>query len=108
MKTVFFVVNVDWFFISHRLPLAIHAKELGYDVYLLTHNTGKKEEIEREGIHFIEIPFERSGKNPFHEIVCICQLIKYFKLYKPDIIHNVTLKLLFKFIAAKLQEIIKL
>jgi len=29
-----FVVNVDWFFISHRLPIAVEALSIGYEVHL--------------------------------------------------------------------------
>jgi glycosyltransferase involved in cell wall biosynthesis len=91
-KKIFFVVNVDWFFLSHRLPLALQAIKRGFDVYLLTADTGKKKEIEKYGIHFINIPFERSGKNIFHELKCIRILEKHYRKLKPDIIHHVTLK----------------
>ena len=40
-----FVVNVDWFFISHRLPLTLHAIQKGWDVYLLAKDTGRKKEL---------------------------------------------------------------
>ncbi|MCK9482173.1 MAG: glycosyltransferase family 4 protein [Bacteroidia bacterium] len=92
MKRLFFVVNIDSFFLSHRLPLAFEAIKRGYEVYLLTSDTGKKNDIEGYGIHFIEIPFERSGTNLFHEIKCIFLLLKYYKKFNPDIIHHVTLK----------------
>ena len=36
MKKLFFVTNVDWFFISHRLPIALNAIQQGYEVYLLS------------------------------------------------------------------------
>jgi len=92
VKRFLFVVNIDWFFLSHRLPLAIEAIKNGYEVYLLTANTGKKEEIICYGINFIEIPFERSGKNFFYELKCIYLLVNYYKKLNPDIIHHVTLK----------------
>ena len=74
MKRLFFVTNVDWFFISHRLPLALNAIRQGYDVYLLSRDTGKKQFLQEKGIHFIDIPFDRSGSNPFHELKCILLL----------------------------------
>ena len=91
-KKLFFVTNVDWFFKSHRIPLAIHAIEQGYDVFLLTLDTGYKKELQNLGIHFIDIPFKRSGSNPFHELKCIFLLWYYYRKYKPDIIHHITLK----------------
>lgn len=103
MKRLLFVTNVDWFFISHRFPLAIHAIQQGYEVYLLSLNTGKKQYIQENGIHFIDIPFERSGSNPFHELKCIYLLYKNYRRYRPDIVHHVTLKAaLLGSVAAKL------
>lgn len=102
MKIVY-VVNVDWFFISHRLPLALHAIEEGDEVYLLTFDTGRKEELQQKGIHFVDIPFERSGSNPLHEIKCIRKLKQAYIRINPDIIHHITLKAsLLGCIAAKL------
>lgn len=92
MKRVIFVVNVDWFFLSHRLPLALEAISRGYDVFLLTADTGNKNEIEAEGINFINVPFERSGNNLLSELKCVRILAKHYRRLKPNIIHHVTLK----------------
>ena len=92
MKKLFIVVNVDSFFLSHRLPIALEAKKQGYDVTIVCANTGCKEEIENYGLSFIEVPFERSGTNFFHELKCICLLHKLYRKHKPNIIHHVTLK----------------
>lgn len=92
MKRIVFVVNIDWFFLSHRLPLALEAINKGFDVYLITANSGKRSEIEGYGINYIEVPFERSGKNLFHELKCIKLLAKHYKRLNPNIIHHVTLK----------------
>lgn len=91
-KRIAFVTNVDWFFISHRLPLAIEALKRGYDVYLLTLDTGRRKEIEALGINFINIPFKRSGSNPFHELYCIYVLCKNYRQIEPTVIHHITLK----------------
>ena len=91
-RKIFYVANVDWFFISHRLPLALHALEQDYEVYLLSLDTGRRQELEAKGIHFINIPFKRSGSNPFHELKCIFLLYRYYNRYKPEIIHHITLK----------------
>lgn len=91
-KKIAFVCNVDYFFLSHRLPLAEEAIKRGYEVFLLTKNTGLKSEIEKSGIYFIDIPFERSGKNPIHEFHCVVKLCRVYKKYNFDIIHHITLK----------------
>lgn len=98
-----FVVNVDWFFISHRLPLAKYALERGDEVFLLTADSGRKTELEVLGIRFVEIPFQRSGSNPFHEAKCIRKLKQAYTRIQPDVVHHITLKAaLLGSIAAKL------
>ena len=81
MKKLFFVTNVDWFFISHRLPLALNAIQQGYEVYLLSRDTGRKQFLQGKGIRFIDIPFYRPGSNPLHELKCIFQLYTNYKKY---------------------------
>lgn len=100
------VVNVDWFFLSHRLPLALKMKSLGYRVYILARDTGRKSEIIDKGLHFVEIPFARSGRNPLNEIRTIRRLASLFKEHQPEIIHNVTIKpAIYASIAAKIVKL---
>ncbi|MDR2951261.1 MAG: glycosyltransferase family 4 protein [Prevotella sp.] len=104
-QKLFIIVNIDWFFLSHRLPIALVAKDNGYDVTIVAKDTGRKEEIEQHGLKFINIPFDRSGSNPLYELKCIFLLRKIYKKSKPDIIHHVTLKAsLLGSIAAKLSR----
>lgn len=91
-QKIFIVVNVDRFFLSHRLPVALAAKDSGLDVTILTRDTGYRKEIESYGLHFEDIPFERSGSNPLHELKCVLILQQLYHSQKPDIIHHVTLK----------------
>lgn len=92
MKKIVFVINVDWFFVSHRLPLALEALKRNYDVYLATKDTSCKKKLIEHGIKVIDIDFERSGKNPVKELSLITKLTKIYKEIKPDIIHHITLK----------------
>lgn len=91
-KKLVYVVNVDWFFISHRLPLALHALKNGWDVYLLTKDTGRKAELEGYGIKVIDVPFGRTSVNPLQELKCVRELTRHIKQISPDVIHNVTWK----------------
>ncbi|MEX0660715.1 MAG: glycosyltransferase family 4 protein [Candidatus Woykebacteria bacterium] len=104
-KKLFIVVNVDWFFLSHRLPIALGAQKQGFEVTVLTQDTGRVKEIESYGIKVVNIPFERSGTNIFKELNVIKKLIKTFKNDKPDIIHNVAMKAsIYGSIAAKFSK----
>jgi glycosyltransferase involved in cell wall biosynthesis len=107
-KKIIFLVNIDWFFVSHRLPIAISAIEKGYNVYLLTKVTDKKELLISHGIKVYNIPFERSSKNIFKELLIFFKIfLLYFKI-KPDIVHHITMKpIIYGSIAANILKINK-
>lgn len=89
---LFLVVNVDWFFLSHRLPIALEAKKRGCDVTIFSINTGRKEEIESYGFRFIALPTSRSGTNVWDEMKVVWMLYQYYKKERPDIVHHVAVK----------------
>ena len=90
---ILYVVNVDWFFISHRLFLALEAKKRGFDVTIATTNTGRFKELENLGFQLYDLKIDRSGTNPFKEFFLILKLIIILNKLKPTVIHNVTLKM---------------
>ena len=49
-----FVVNVDWFFISHRLIIAEETVKKGFEVIVACEDTGRSNEITNKGIKFID------------------------------------------------------
>lgn len=87
-----FVVNVDWFFISHRIFIADELLKQGYKITLVAKNTGKKNEIIKRGINFIDLDISRSGKFLFSELLVLFKLFIIYTSVKPNIIHHVTLK----------------
>ncbi len=89
---LFLVVNVDWFFLSHRLPIALEAKNRGYDVTVFTIDTGRKEEIESYGFRCIALPTSRAGTNVWDEMKVVWLLYRYYKKERPDIVHHVAVK----------------
>jgi glycosyltransferase involved in cell wall biosynthesis len=88
-KKLFIVVNVDWFFLSHRLPVALAAKEADYDVTILCSETGLSSKIISYGLKFIEVPFSRAGTNISEELMLIKILLKIYKKESPDIYGSV-------------------
>lgn len=98
-----FVVNVDWFFLSHRLPLAIAARKQGLTVKVAAGNTGMSEKIRENGFEFIPLPISRSGTSLLKESQTIWHLFHLYRKLDPDVIHHVTIKpVLYGSIAARL------
>ena len=93
-KNIFIVVNVDSFFLSHRKEIALAAKQNGFDVSIIAHDTGKKKEIETLGFQFIDLPNVKSIQNVFKEFRILVFLFSLYKKNKPDIVHHVGLKII--------------
>jgi len=97
-----FVVTEDWYFCSHRLQLAVAAQKAGYNVAVVTQETSHGDEIRQAGLRLIPIKFQRSGRNPFSDLMTIRSLIRIYKSEQPDIVHHVSLKpVLYGSIAAR-------
>ena len=93
-KKLFIVVNQDWFFLSHRLPIGVAAKEDGYDVTIISEDTGVSNKIRETGLKTIDLPINKAGTNIKDEIKTFFFLYKLFRREKPDIVHLVGLKTL--------------
>ena len=87
-----FVVTEDWYFVSHRLSIAMAAREAGYDVAVATRARKHVEMIQRAGVRVLPFELSRRAGNP------VLELLKLLSLYRrehPDIVHHVALKPVF-------------
>lgn len=91
-KTLLFVVNVDWFFISHRMLIAQEAIRVGYTVHIATALTNKKQELERAGFVVHPLTFDRSSTSLWNAASLAFQFWKLFRTVRPDIVHLITIK----------------
>ncbi|WP_415900110.1 glycosyltransferase family 4 protein [Neptuniibacter sp. QD48_11] len=91
-KVILFVVNSTEFFLSHRLPIAVAAKKMGFDVHIAS-STGKGvKQITDSGFTFHHVSFSRSGQNVLRELQCFLCLTKLFIKLSPDLVHLITIK----------------
>lgn len=106
MKKLFIIVNVDWFFLSHRLPVALAAQKAGWDVTIVTADTGRLKDIEAKGLKTINLPMSRSGMNIKEELGTMWFLYNLYKREKPDVVHHVGMKtILWGTLAAKFAKV---
>ncbi len=106
MSQLFLVVNEDRFFLSHRKPVALAARDNGYDVTIVTKDTGHRQEIENLGLTMLELPINPTGMNLVQEFKTFWFLYKLYRRKRPDIVHHVGLKnILWGGLAAKLTNI---
>jgi len=90
-KKILFIVSEDWYFISHRLQLALSAKKKGYEVILLSKDTGKFNQINNLGIECYNISWNRKILSPISLFKNVAFIKNKVKQIKPDIIHFISL-----------------
>ncbi|MDR2510862.1 MAG: hypothetical protein LBC89_00030 [Bacteroidales bacterium] len=105
-KSCFIVVNNDYFFLSHRLPVALSALNAGYDVTIVAKKSGRQREIEAHGLRFVDLPIDKSGMNLWKELITFRFLFCLYRSQNPDIVHHVGLKtILWGALAAKFARV---
>jgi glycosyltransferase involved in cell wall biosynthesis len=87
-----FVVNVDWFFLSHRLPIALEASRSGYEVHLATAITDKLDILKNHDLVVHPLALDRSGMNLVSALRTFVQIWQLFRFVKPNLVHLVTIK----------------
>lgn len=87
-----YIVNEPWFFLSHRLPIALAAREKGYEVHVATKAGNTVKEITNIGFIHHEISLSRSGSSLLGELTSLFSIWKLLIHVKPDVLHLVTIK----------------
>ena len=90
-KIIFFITE-DWYFWSHRLPIARAARDAGFEVLVITRVDQHKELIENEGFKLVPIGLKRSSRNVIREALSVVEIIRIYRREKPDIVHQVAMK----------------
>lgn len=106
MAKILFFITEDWYFWSHRLPLARAAKAAGYEVTVVTRVQEYGDQIRAEGFKLIPIALRRRGRNPWQELRVMAQLVHIYRTERPDIVHHVAIKpVLYGSVAAGLTHV---
>lgn len=89
---ILFVVAEDWYFWSHRRPIATAALQNGYDVFVATRVGNYGQKIIEAGFRLLPLRLNRSSYSLFHELRTVSELRSIYRREKPDIIHHIALK----------------
>lgn len=101
-KLLFFVTE-DYYFVSHRLALAVAAQADAYDVCVVTRVRECGDIIRGSGVRLIPFEIARSSLNPLGELFTLLRLIRIYRRERPDLVHHVAMKpVLYGSIAARL------
>src|SRR5436190_6044521 len=87
-----FVVNDAAFFLSHRMPIALAARDAGFDVHIATPPGPAVQEVEGLGFQHHSLEISRGGTNPLVELGSMWQMVRLFRALRPTLVHLVTPK----------------
>ncbi|NQV99837.1 MAG: glycosyltransferase family 4 protein [Rhodospirillales bacterium] len=92
-KKFLIVTSEDWYFCSHRLPMAKAAQSLGLDVVVVTRAGAHVQTIKDMGFRHISLRlFTRSNVNILRNFGSILELFWLYFKERPDIVLHVSLK----------------
>jgi len=89
---ILFLTTEDFSFWSHRLTLARAAKKAGADVVIMTRSGDYRSRLEKEGFRIIPWSISRLSLNPFRELHSFFQVLRAYRIERPDLVHHVALK----------------
>jgi glycosyltransferase involved in cell wall biosynthesis len=90
--SLLYVVTEDWYFLSHRLPMARAAQAAGFEVHVATRVVSGRSAIEAEGFRLHHIPFVRGRLAPLAAIRAVMALRRTIREVAPAIAHNVAVQ----------------
>ena len=89
---ILYVVTEDWYFLSHRLPMARAAKAAGFEVHVAARIKDGLAGIEAEGFMPHPLAWSRGSLSLRDSFAAVRQLRRLYGDLRPDIVHNVALK----------------
>jgi glycosyltransferase involved in cell wall biosynthesis len=90
---ILLIVNAEWYFQAHRLPIALALQRRGDEVTLAaSEERGGGSAIESEGIEFVRLRMRRRSLNIVRELGALIELVKLYRERKPDLVHHITIK----------------
>lgn len=91
VQKILYLVSEDWFFVSHRLPMARAAKVAGYEVHVAARIGDCAGKITGEGFSLHPINWRRGSMNPFRLLAAIAETRRLYRRVRPDLVHHVAI-----------------
>lgn len=87
-----YLVTEDWYFVSHRLPMARAAREAGFEVHVGARVAQHGKAITDEGFALHPLPWKRGSADPVAFLGTVRALRALYRELRPDLVHHVALQ----------------
>jgi len=92
LPRLLYLVTEDWYFVSHRLPMARAARDAGFEVHVATRVDRHGPQIMAEGFHLHALKWRRGSTNPAGFLLAIYRIRTLYKQLAPDLVHHVAMQ----------------
>ncbi len=89
---ILYLATEDWYFWTHRLPLALAMRNAGWEVLVMTKSGKYADEMRRLGLQVIPWKVSRIHLNPVRDLFATLQVASVYWRLRPTIAHHVALK----------------
>jgi glycosyltransferase involved in cell wall biosynthesis len=87
-----FLVTEDWYFCSHRLPVARAARDAGFAVVVATRVRDHGDRILGEGFALRPLAWRRRGDGVVGHLRALREIVRLYRAERPDALYHVALK----------------
>jgi glycosyltransferase involved in cell wall biosynthesis len=91
-RKLIFLVTEDWYFWSHRLPMAEAAREAGFEVAVATRVAAHGERIRQAGFALHPLSWRRDQLGLKASLAAIVEIYRLYRRERPFLVHHVALK----------------
>jgi glycosyltransferase involved in cell wall biosynthesis len=92
-RRILFLMHEALFFVTHRLPLGVAARDMGFEVHVAAPaEDAYVDVIRRHGFHYHDIPLDRGSLRPVAEVMLLLAFRRLIRSVRPDLIHAVGMK----------------
>jgi glycosyltransferase involved in cell wall biosynthesis len=87
-----YLVTEDWYFWSHRLPMAEAARAAGFDVGVAARVADHGERIRAAGFALHPLRWRRRRIGPLASLAAVAEIAALYRRERPALVHHVALK----------------
>ena len=91
-RKLLYLVTEDWYFCSHRLPIARAARDAGFEVVVATRVDRHGDRIRAEGFRLVALPWRRRSNHIPRELSTLRSLRALYRRESFDLVHHIALK----------------